>query len=62
MDEEKVSSQAKDIALWQELREVTAERQVLARRILRDIQAGSEVTRAIRRCPLPEGGYLPNRC
>ncbi len=55
MDEDR----AKDIALWQELREVTPERQVLARRILEDIRSGSEVTRAIRRCPLPEGGYLP---
>ena len=44
---------------WQELREVTPERQVIARVILEEVERGVEVTRAIRRHPLPEGGYLP---
>jgi elongator complex protein 3 len=51
--------QARDIAQWQHLREVTPQREVLARQILADIRRGSEVTRAIRRFPLPGGGYLP---
>jgi elongator complex protein 3 len=59
MMENDPSSRPSSITLWQELREVTPERQVLARHILADIQQGSEVTHAIRRCPLPGGGYLP---
>ena len=59
MIEKEPSPQNRDLTLWQELREVTPEREVLARRILADIQQGVEVTKAIRRCPLPEGGYLP---
>jgi len=59
MEDNGTQDRSKDIRLWQELREVTPEREIIARRILEDIQTGSEVTRAIRRCPLPGGGYLP---
>ncbi len=59
MNESDPANRGRNINLWQELREVTPERQVLARRILAEIEKGSEVTRAIRRYPLPEGGYLP---
>ncbi len=59
MNEKDPFERARDIALWQELREVTPEREVVAREILAEIQRGSEVTRAIRRHPLPAGGYLP---
>src|SRR5512133_2869033 len=44
---------------WQELRTITPERQSIALAILDDVLSGFEVTRAIRRHPLPEGGYLP---
>jgi elongator complex protein 3 len=59
MEENDNIDREKDIRLWQELREVTPEREILARHILEDVQQGSEVTRAIRRWPLPGGGYLP---
>lgn len=59
MSEKDPFERARDIALWQELREVTPQREALARQILADIQQGREVTRAIRRFPLPGGGYLP---
>ena len=52
-------NRALDPNLWQELREVTPERVVIARGILEEVQRGVDVVKAIRRHPLPEGGYLP---
>ncbi len=54
-----MSTNERDLEQWAELREVTPERAVIARRILAEVQHGVEVTRAIRKHPLPEGGYLP---
>jgi elongator complex protein 3 len=43
---------------WLEAREYTPEQLVLARVILEEIIAGTEVMKAVRRHPLPGGGYL----
>ena len=43
---------------WEETRRYTAERLALARLALEDIRRGMRVFEAIRRRPLPEGGYL----
>jgi elongator complex protein 3 len=44
---------------WLETHDPTPARQELARLVLEEIQAGVDVERAVRRHPLPEGGYLP---
>ncbi|HEY71038.1 MAG TPA: tRNA uridine(34) 5-carboxymethylaminomethyl modification radical SAM/GNAT enzyme Elp3 [Anaerolineae bacterium] len=43
---------------WLKARAYTPEQLALARRILEEVQAGSKVADAVRRNPLPEGGYL----
>lgn len=43
---------------WEEARRYTPERLALARQALEDIRRGTRVFEAIRRRPLPEGGYL----
>jgi elongator complex protein 3 len=43
---------------WRIRQELTPERLDLARRVLDKIRSGSEVMRALRSHPLPEGGYL----
>lgn len=48
-----------DFEVWQETHEPTPERQEIARRVLEDVRRGMDVVRALRRHPLPEGGYLP---
>ena len=48
---------AKD-KIWQEKHKYTPKMMALAEKILMDIREGSEVTDAIRKNPIPEGGYL----
>ena len=48
-----------DLEMWRELREVTPEREELARLILEDVKQGMDVMRASRRYPLTGGGYIP---
>ncbi len=43
---------------WRQAHEYGDEQLQLARRVLEEVRAGAEVTRAIRRHPLPEGGFL----
>ncbi len=43
---------------WYELKAITPERLALARLVLDEIRAGSPVTEAVRRHPLPGGGHL----
>jgi elongator complex protein 3 len=43
---------------WYNLRQQTPEKLALARQILEDVRAGQNVTDALRRHPLPNGGYL----
>lgn len=43
---------------WIALRQVTPEKLAVAREILADIRAGDSVTAAVRRRPLPGGGYI----
>ncbi len=43
---------------WQETHSPTPERQAIARQVLEEVRAGSDVLRALRRHPLPAGGYL----
>jgi elongator complex protein 3 len=43
---------------WQDARTYTPEQLELARRIVEEVRDGSSVTKAVRRHPLPEGGYL----
>jgi elongator complex protein 3 len=43
---------------WLEARNYTPEQLELAREILEDVRAGVEVSKAMRRHPQPEGGYL----
>jgi hypothetical protein len=43
---------------WRIRQELTPERLELARRVIDKIRSGSEVMRALRSHPLPEGGYL----
>ena len=50
---------SKDLEMWRELREVTPEREELARLILEDVKQGMDVMRASRRYPLQGGGYMP---
>ena len=44
---------------WQESHDPTPERQELARLVLEEVLSGVDLTRAVRRHPLPAGGYLP---
>ncbi len=44
---------------WSEIHDPTPERQEIARLVLEEVRSGSDVLRAVRRHPLPEGGYLP---
>ena len=48
-----------EIDLWMNQRQVTPERQAIARAVLAEIESGLDVMRATRRHPLPEGGYIP---
>lgn len=48
-----------DMERWHGLREVTPERHKFAREILAEIARGVEMERAVRRYPLPGGGYVP---
>src|SRR5512138_1632340 len=48
-----------DVEYWLETHEPTPERQALAREVLEEVRHGSDVLHALRRHPLPEGGYLP---
>jgi len=43
---------------WYNLRQQTPEKLALARQILDDVRAGQNVADALRRHPLPDGGYL----
>ena len=43
---------------WYDLRQQTPEKLALARQVLEDVRAGRNVTDALRRHPLPDGGYL----
>ena len=47
-----------DDQAWQEQRQYTPERLALARLALIDVQNGRSVTDALRRHPLPDGGYM----
>lgn len=44
--------------LWLEIRRQTPEKLALARKILEEVRAGRKVQDALRRNPLPDGGYL----
>jgi elongator complex protein 3 len=44
---------------WQESHDPTPERQELARLVLEEVRGGVDLTRAVRRHPLPAGGHLP---
>jgi elongator complex protein 3 len=59
MSEKNETSSTRSLAMWQELRELTPEKAQIARGILEDVRSGLEVVKAIRRHPLPQGGYLP---
>ncbi len=48
-----------DPAIWFESREYSGEKLNTAREVLAEIIQGREVWQAMRRHPLPEGGYLP---
>jgi elongator complex protein 3 len=43
---------------WLDARTYTPEQLDLARRVIEEVRAGSAVAKAVRRHPLPEGGYL----
>ena len=43
---------------WSELRKYTPEKLILARQVLEEILTGRKVTDAVRRHPLPDGGYM----
>ncbi len=43
---------------WKQAKEVTPEKMALARQALADVRAGMSAVRALRRHPLPGGGYL----
>ena len=43
---------------WQKAHELTPEKLSLAREVLDEIRQGTEVMKAVRRHPLPQGGYL----
>jgi elongator complex protein 3 len=43
---------------WHELRKATPEKLDVARQVLEEVRAGREVTEAVRRHPLPQGGYV----
>jgi elongator complex protein 3 len=43
---------------WYDLRQQTPEKLALARRVLEEVRAGQNVADALRRHPLPDGGYL----
>lgn len=47
-----------DDQAWQELRQYTPEKLELARQALLDVRRGRKVTDALRRHPLPNGGYM----
>lgn len=44
---------------WYKAREYTPEKLTLARKVLDEVRAGSDVYEAVRRNPLPDGGYVP---
>ncbi len=43
---------------WHAAREITPEKLETARQVLDEVRAGADVYRAVRKYPLPEGGYL----
>jgi elongator complex protein 3 len=43
---------------WLELRQYTPEKMLLARQVLEEVRSGSRVSEALRRHPLPSGGYV----
>jgi elongator complex protein 3 len=47
-----------DKQAWQELRQYTPEKIALAQQALLDVRRGRKVTDALRRHPLPDGGYM----
>ncbi|MFZ5808619.1 MAG: elongator complex protein 3 [Chloroflexota bacterium] len=47
-----------DKEVWQTARRYSPQKLELARKVLEQIRAGSEVSEALRRHPLPDGGYL----
>jgi elongator complex protein 3 len=44
---------------WQEARQYTPEQLTLARHVLTEVRAGTDLDRALRRYPQPGGGHLP---
>ncbi len=44
---------------WYKAREYTAEKLALARKVLDEVRAGSDMYESVRRNPMPDGGYLP---
>jgi elongator complex protein 3 len=44
---------------WYKAREYTVEKLALARKVLDEVRAGSDMYESVRRNPLPDGGYLP---
>jgi len=43
---------------WYRLRKITPEKLALARQVLEEVRRGADAYRALRRHPLPGGGYL----
>lgn len=54
-----MSKSSRKATIWEQLRTLNDERAALAAQVLEEVQNGMDVVRAIRRHPLPEGGYLP---
>ena len=47
-----------DVQVWKKTRQYTPEKLALARQVLEEVRAGRTVADAVRRNPLPEGGYV----
>jgi elongator complex protein 3 len=47
-----------DVRVWQELRKCTPEKLALAHQVLEEVRQGRPVNEAVRRYPLPDGGYV----
>ena len=47
-----------DIQVWKKTRQYTPQKLALARQVLEEVRAGRAVADAVRRNPLPEGGYV----
>ncbi len=48
-----------DSEAWYKARQYTVEKLALARKVLEEVRAGSDVYDTVRRNPMPDGGYLP---